>query len=47
MLRVREAQYNLQQRIKEASETEQEDRKGRIASLRAEMLKVEENAAKV
>lgn len=47
LTRAKGAQYNLQQRIKEATETEQEDRKGRIAALRAEMLKVEEDAAKV
>jgi uncharacterized protein YydD (DUF2326 family) len=47
LARAKEAQYNLQQRIKEATETEQEDRKGRIAALRAEMLKVEEDTARV
>lgn len=47
LAKAKEAQYNLQQRIKEATETEQEDRKGRIAALRAEMLKIEEGAARV
>lgn len=44
---AKEAQYNLQQRIKEATETEQQDRKGRIAALRAEMLNIEERSARI
>lgn len=47
LAKAKEAQYNLQQRIKEATESKQEDRKGRIAALRAEMLKIEEDAARV
>ncbi len=45
--KAKEAQYNLQQRIKEATENEQENRKGRIAALRTEMLNIEEGSARI
>lgn len=45
--RAKEAQYQLQQRIKDATENEQQDRRGRIAALRAEMLNVEESIARI